>query len=205
VDENALDPRQPSVVVGQVEIEVARLHGAVSGELTDYGDPSSSTTDTIGLDVMSEGPNTRPGRSLTPVGPSATMGGVGITVTVRDETATGRPLGEQPLLLPDRVTLRDVIRHRVREEVARYNLERGATFFGLVQPTDTEATLNGYRMRAPRRLDWERQADIAIAGFASNAFFVVVGDRQVDDLDEELQLHGDAEVSFVRLVALMGG
>lgn len=128
-----------------------------------------------------------------------------VTVVVRDETATGKALAEQSLVLPETVTLREIIRHRVREEVARYNLERGDTFVGLVQPTDTEATLNGYRMRAPRKLAWERQADIALAGFAGNAFFVVVGNRQLEDLDAELHLQEADDIAFVRLVPLMGG
>ena len=108
-------------------------------------------------------------------------------------------------MFPDTITLRDVIRHRVREEVARYNLDPTPTFFGLVQPTDTEATLNGYRLRAPRTLDWERQADIAVKGFSGNAFFVLVGERQVEDLDETLHLSESDDVEFVRLVPLVGG
>ncbi len=128
-----------------------------------------------------------------------------VTVVVRDETPTGKVLGEQTLELPGSVTLREVIRHRVREEVARYNLERGNTFVGLVQPTDTEATLNGYRLRAPRSLSWERQADIAIEGFERNAFFVLVADRQVEDLDTELKLSETDDMAFVRLVPLQGG
>jgi hypothetical protein len=38
-----------------------------------------------------------------------------------------------------------------------------------------------------------------------NGFFVFVGDRQVDDLDEVLTLAGTDVVSFVRLVPLVGG
>jgi hypothetical protein len=132
-------------------------------------------------------------------------GDVAVSITVRDESATGRLVQEQQLLLPTRLTLREVIRHRVREEVAKYNLSPRTTFVGLVQPTEAEATLNGYRMQAPRHLDWERQAEIALRGFTQNAFFVLVGDRQVEDLDEELALDEMEAVSFVRLVPLAGG
>jgi hypothetical protein len=34
---------------------------------------------------------------------------------------------------------------------------------------------------------------------------VLVGDRQVDDLDESIDLAVASEVAFVRLVPLMGG
>ena len=38
-----------------------------------------------------------------------------------------------------------------------------------------------------------------------NGFVVFVSDRQVDDLDESLTLEETDVVSFVRLVALVGG
>jgi hypothetical protein len=93
----------------------------------------------------------------------------------------------------------------VREEVARYNADPGPRFNGLVQPLDAEATLNGYAIARPRRLDWEKQAETALDAFARNGFFVFVGDRQVDDLDDELSLADTDVVSFVRLVPLIGG
>ncbi|HEX5541925.1 MAG TPA: hypothetical protein VFX60_10265 [Micromonospora sp.] len=128
------------------------------------------------------------------------------TVMVRDETATGRAVDCWPLTgLPDRISARELVRLRVREEVARFNANQAEHFRGLVQPTDTEATLNGYRVTRGRRLDWEQQADAACAAFARNGFVLLVGDRQVEDLDEEIDLQGDPDVAFVRLVPLVGG
>lgn len=81
------------------------------------------------------------------------------TVTFRDETATGRPLEEFALPdLPDSISARELVRLRVREEVARYNAAPTATYNGLVRPVDAEVELNGYRMGARRWIDWERQA-----------------------------------------------
>lgn len=128
------------------------------------------------------------------------------TVTVRDETATGRAIDQWPLAgLPERISARDLVRLRVREEVARFNADRTDLFRGLVRPTDAEATGNGYRVGQGRRLDWERQADAACAAFVRNGFVLLVGDRQVEDLDEEIDLLAEPEVAFVRLVALVGG
>jgi hypothetical protein len=126
-------------------------------------------------------------------------------MTIRDETATGRTTGSMVLDLPDRITLRELIRLRVREEVARYNAKPTQRFNGLVRPTAAEEDLNGYRLRTPSRIDWERQADEAVAAFGRNGFFVLVGDRQVEDLDEELGLDEAADVAFVKLVPLVGG
>ena len=128
-----------------------------------------------------------------------------VSVTVRDERSPGRPSGELELSLDPRTTLRDLIRTRVREEVARYNSGPGERFNGLVRPTDAAEDANGYRLRKPRRLDWERQAQVAEGAFGRNGFFVIVGDRQVDDLDEELELRPETEIRFLRLTPLVGG
>lgn len=128
------------------------------------------------------------------------------SVTVRDETATGRPIDSWLLPdLPATVTARELVRLRVREEVARFNADRAEYYRGLVQPGETEVTLNGYRVRGRRRLDWERQADAACEAFMRNGFVLLVGDRQVEDLDEVIDLAADLEVVFVKLVPLVGG
>ena len=78
-------------------------------------------------------------------------------------------------------------------------------FVGLVQPTDAEAALNGYRTRTRRELDWEKQRDAALAAFETNGFFVLVGERQLESLDERIRVELGTEVSFVKLVPLVGG
>ncbi|MCX4457619.1 hypothetical protein OG585_34160 [Streptomyces sp. NBC_01340] len=128
------------------------------------------------------------------------------TVTFRDETATGKPLTEWEVAgLPERMSVRELIRLRVREEVARHNARPSDRFNGLVRPDDAEAELNGYRLREPRRIDWERQAEIAERAFLANGFFVLAGDRQVEGLDEVVDLIADPDLVFIKLVALVGG
>ena len=128
------------------------------------------------------------------------------TVTVRDETPGGRPIDTWVLPdLPVSITARELLRLRVREEVARFNAASAEYYRGLVQPTDAEVTLNGYRLRTPRVLDWQQQADTACSAFARNGFVMLLGDHQVEDLDEVIDLSTDPEVSFIRLVPLVGG
>ncbi|MFB9889142.1 hypothetical protein [Planobispora takensis] len=128
------------------------------------------------------------------------------SVTFRDETMTGRAVDEFRLPgLPERISARELVRLRVREEVARHNAAPSHHFRGLVRPTDAEAELNGYRLRTARRLDWDRQADAAEAAFARNGFLLLVGDRQIEDLDTEIDLAADPVVSFVKLIPLVGG
>lgn len=129
-----------------------------------------------------------------------------MNVVVTDATPAGKETAR--LLLegvPSPITLRELIRLRVREEVAAHNARPNSRFHGLVQPSETEARLNGYSQTPVRRIDWEKQADVALTAFGRNGFFVFVGARQVDDLDEELTLAEADVVSFVRLVPLAGG
>ena len=128
------------------------------------------------------------------------------TVTFRDETASGRSLYSFELPdIPDTITVRDLVRLRVREEVGRYNAAPTGRFHGLVRPQDAEVDLDGYRLSRPRRLNWEQQADIACTAFGRNGFFVLVGDRQVEDLDEVVDLTAASDVAFIKLVPLVGG
>ncbi|MBB2911266.1 hypothetical protein FHS43_002531 [Streptosporangium becharense] len=129
------------------------------------------------------------------------------TVTFRDETATGRPIEEFTLPdLPESISARELVRLRVREEVARHNADPSSRFTGLVRPSDAEAELNGYRMGgARRRIDWEKQADVAERAFQRNGFVLLIGERQIEDLSEVIDLTGDPVVSFIKLVPLVGG
>jgi hypothetical protein len=128
------------------------------------------------------------------------------TVTVQDETSRGEAVRSFELELPDpTVTARELIRARVYEEVQAHNRSRPDRFAGLVQPTGTERDLNGYRFKKRRQLDWHRQVEIALAAFESNGFLLLVDDRQVTSLDEEVQLRPGSQVSFLKLVPLVGG
>src|SRR3954447_22858326 len=105
------------------------------------------------------------------------------TITVHDETLTGQSIGEYPIdLLTERVTVRELIRSRVYQEVQDYNRRQPETFHGLVQPTDAEQTLNGFRVRNHRQIDWKDQFDKACDAFERNGFFILVNDRQPDSL-----------------------
>lgn len=111
------------------------------------------------------------------------------------------------------LTVREIIRRRVLYEVDAHNAALAAgtnvSFVGLVQPTDTESRLNAQlktRQDGMRRLvDAEKQYEAAVQAFERNGFLMFVGGRQVEELDEVVEFAGDAEVSFLKLIALVGG
>ena len=124
-----------------------------------------------------------------------------------DQTTRGEILQEVTLTLAStRVSAREIIERRVRMEVQTFNEQQDQQVFqGLVQPTDTERELNGYRLRKPRKIDADEQIRRAIDAFESNRFFMLVGDRQVESLDELIGIARDTRVSFLKLVPLVGG
>jgi hypothetical protein len=130
-------------------------------------------------------------------------------IVISDETSTGKVLHELTLeLLAPRVSVRELIELRVRDEVARFNADNGAGVFrGLVQPTDAEATLNAYEYRRARHkpIDAEEQCRRACQAFEANGFLMLVGERQAETLDEGLTITPELRVSFVKLVPLIGG
>ena len=131
------------------------------------------------------------------------------TLMIRDETATGEPVHAFPLEFQnERITVRDLIRERVYQEVSEYNFRsrrEGGFFRGLVQPTDAERTLNGFKVPKDRDIDWEAQFTQAIDAFGRNGFFILVDDRQAEALDETIVIRPSTQVSFVKLTPLVGG
>lgn len=128
------------------------------------------------------------------------------TLTIFDETTMGERTEALRLdLLTDRITVRELIRLRVYEEVREYNLKQPGLFRGLVQPREAERLLNGYQLRKARQINWEEQYRKAVEAFERNGFFVLVDDRQAESLDEEIEIRLNTQVSFVRLVPLVGG
>ena len=127
-------------------------------------------------------------------------------LTIHDETSSGQKTHSFTLeCLTERMTVRELIRARIYQEVQDYNTREPEYFRGLVEPTQAERTLNGYRLRERRKLDWQEQFQRATEAFERNGFFVLVGDKQAERLDDDFEVKADTEVSFVKLVPLVGG
>lgn len=134
-----------------------------------------------------------------------------VTLTIRDETAAGDVYHELPLEFPsERITVRELIRERVYQEVHDFNREqKDRVFQGLVQPTDAERVLNGnrmeYRLKQHRQIEWHVQFEKALEAFNSNGFLLLIDDQQAESLDQEFTIGHGTQVSFVRLTLLIGG
>ena len=128
------------------------------------------------------------------------------SLMICDETSSGEKTNSFTLeCLTERMTIRELIRARIYQEVQEFNAREQEVFRGLVQPTEAERVANGYKVKKKRKIDWEDQFAKAVDGFGRNGFFILVGDRQAESLDEEFEVKADTEVSFVKLVPLVGG
>ena len=127
-------------------------------------------------------------------------------LTVRDETTSGETTHSIELEFPtERITVRELIRSRVFQEVKDYNAAKPKLFRGLVQPTDAERELNGFKLRKARKIDWEEQYEKAIQAFDGNQVVIIVNDEQVENLEQEIVVATETVVSFLKLVPLVGG
>ncbi len=128
------------------------------------------------------------------------------TLTIKDETAVGAVLQEIELQFENElITAEELITQRVYFEVDQFNNKQSNVFNGLVQPTDTEQAINGYKMKKIRKIDKEKQAYIALDAFKKNGFFILVDNKQVEQLEEEILVSQETEVGFIKLTPLVGG
>jgi len=127
-------------------------------------------------------------------------------ILIKDESATGKILNEIMIAVENELTtVKEIIEARVYAEVEAYNQKLPEYFNGLVQPSDTERTLNGYKLRTPRKIDPEKQTYIALDAFQKNGYFILIDDRQAETLEQEILVNKDTSVSFVQLTPLVGG
>jgi len=127
-------------------------------------------------------------------------------LTIKDETFAGKILHEIGLeFASDSVSIKEIITERVLQEVESYNQKLPLYFNGLIEPTDAEKTINGYKLKPKKVIDGEKQVYIALDAFQKNGFFVLVDNLQVENLEQIVQLRQDTSISFIKLTPLVGG
>lgn len=133
-------------------------------------------------------------------------------LTIRDESTDGKTTGETIVeFLTERITVEELIRSRVYQEVQDYNQRKPDRFQGLVRSTDAGPAAEGFAMSKPRTIDWKAQFDAACEAFKRNQVLILVDDKQVDRLQETIELRPAGpgaeatSVTFLRLTPLVGG
>ena len=118
-------------------------------------------------------------------------------------------------LSQERITLRELIRLAVTEQVAelRMNVSRCRQLLDRQYMTDADvaAAAKQGALKMPSRahmageLDVDTEVERALRAFGGRTFVVFNGGRQVEHLDDEVIVRLGEPVVFLRLTALVGG
>ena len=127
-----------------------------------------------------------------------------MNVLIRDEAMNREMLQEFSVALPDdKITVRDLIRTRVRQEFSEG--DSGVN----PQPVSGNGVANDKSANdgstVPRKpADWKCELVKALDAFITNRNVIFVNDRQVKSLDETIEISSETKISFLRLGFVMG-
>jgi len=113
--------------------------------------------------------------------------------------------------LGGRLTLRDLIRRVVREEVSGFQArqQERRLIQILTERQIEQAVARGKVISGGSDLDQTVDPEAAVAAallaFVDGLFFVFLDDEQKTELDSPISLKSDSHLTFLRLVALVGG
>lgn len=129
-----------------------------------------------------------------------------MNILISDELLNGTITNQFEIeVAENEITAQELIELRVHNEVDSYNKKQTMYYKGLVDPSDAEKTLNGFKMKNQQNIDAEKQVYIALNAFQKNGFFILVDDKQIEELEQRILLHETSKVSFVKLTPLVGG
>ncbi len=105
----------------------------------------------------------------------------------------------------DELTVKEIIKRRIENEICKFNLQRPICFFSLVQPEDSEITLRGFRLREHRAIDWQTQFKVAIDAFEKKHFIVNANGKDLQSLDDVISIDQDTDVVMIKFMEIVGG
>lgn len=127
-------------------------------------------------------------------------------ILISDELLNGTVTKQFNLVVSEEiVTAKEIIEQRVLAEVDEYNKKLPEYFMGLVEPSDSEKTLNGYKLKKKKIIDAEKQVYIALDAFQKNGYFILIDDKQINELNQKIELKQYSKISFIKLTPLVGG
>jgi hypothetical protein len=129
-----------------------------------------------------------------------------LTLQIKDETAGGKVYNSIDVVFSsEMVTVKDIIEKRVVAEVEQYNSKLPEYYNGLVQPTEAEKTLNGFKLKEKKKVDVEKQVYAALNAFNNNGYFVLIDNIQAESLEQMVVINSNTIISFIKLTPLVGG
>lgn len=127
------------------------------------------------------------------------------TITITD-TSTDLTTRETFSLdfLTERVTVRELIRSRVYQAVSEHNAAARKRFLEWVEAGAAGGRRNP-SAHEPASIDWEAHYQSALGAFEKGHYLIFVDSQPARDLDAELELAAETEITFLRMTPLIGG
>lgn len=120
-------------------------------------------------------------------------------LTIHDESFSGSILNLMKLKTSrKKISVRELIKMRVYEEVKAYNSKKTLCYRGLVCPENAEKVLNGYKLKRRAKLNPEQQFYTTMDVYNQRGFSILVDEQPVSDLDQHIKISNNTRVSFLR-------
>lgn len=128
-------------------------------------------------------------------------------LTITDENFPGTVAHQcQVAFETAEVTVEEIIKQRVTQEVESYNQQREKrAFLGLVAPKKLVSKPNDQGSFTATPIDAEQQVYIALDSFQKNGFFLLIDNIQAEELHQRITLREDTVITFLKLTPLIGG
>ncbi|MFT4537199.1 MAG: hypothetical protein ACJA1A_003321 [Saprospiraceae bacterium] len=124
------------------------------------------------------------------------------TLTISDTTIGGDSLNDLLLEInSEYITIAELIRERLKAEIEK---QKDATYKAMLVVSELRSSFG--ISKKVMKIDLEKQLKIAEEAFRNNQFFILIGDRQAESLEESICV-GDIKqpISFIKLTQLVGG
>jgi hypothetical protein len=110
--------------------------------------------------------------------------------------------------LPEYISLKDIIREKVRAEVKAYNANQKIGYgreYRSFEDLDKDIRKGEVNVKRVLVKDIEGEVSRAINAFNDGKYKVFFNGEQVNDLEEKIPTELDSTIMFVRLIPLTGG
>lgn len=121
------------------------------------------------------------------------------TLTVTEQIPGSDSIDYRDVIIPERLTVRQLICHYVQQQVERQQQVKSEPSNSFFIPKTVKQATPGSKPTI------EQLQERALTAFTDNQIVVLLNDRQAEELDENIEITGKSNVTFLRLTPLIGG
>lgn len=126
---------------------------------------------------------------------------------IRDEELSGELSQEYSLsFLTEHITVRELIRSRVYQEVQDYNTTHPEQRRKrLVLPPDSTTGMPSDGSERSTTVNWQVPFQLATTAFEEGRIIILINDQQAESLEQQFEITPKTVVTFLKLTLLVGG